>query len=99
MQERSSALLIRKQILRDYNVDANSIIRSPGKFEGEPVFAPYFWDLVLTGFSDGDDGRVVTFHIPATDEECTEWPELAKWLGRKRTLRLVENDQGFVHCF
>lgn len=91
----------RDQVLRDYNVDANGVIRSPGKFEGEPAFVPYFWGLALEGFADNDDGRVYTFRFNPSDRDTLlrEWPMLVKWLGRKRKLHLIENDQGFVHAF
>lgn len=79
-------------------------ITAPGKFEGEPVFAPYFWDLGLSGFSDSDNGNVYTFRFafgsnPQDQELATKFPTLKKWLGRKRSLNLREDDQGFVHCF
>ncbi len=92
-------LTAREQVLRDYSVDQNGIIRSPGKFEGEPVFVPHFWQLALEGFSDRDNGRIYTFRINLTGPERSEWPELAQWLGRKRAFNLIENEQGFVHCF
>lgn len=30
-----------------------TMITQPGKYEGEPVFAPHYWDLALEGFADG----------------------------------------------
>ncbi len=72
-------------------------ITQPGKFEGEPVFAPDFWQSALEGFSDSDDGRVFTFRI--TKEDFAKHPTLKKWLGRKRTLKMREDSQGFIHCF
>jgi hypothetical protein len=94
----------KQSVLSEFTVE-NGIIKSPGKFEGEPVFVPHFWSLALEGFSDGDDGRVLTFkfqHNETPGQQCAEfneWPELKTWLGRKRTLRLIENEQGFVHAF
>lgn len=74
-------------------------ITQPGKFEGEPVFAPYFWQLAMEGFADGDHGRVVKFRVGAKDKEHDDFPTLRAWLGRKRTLCLREDGNGFVHCF
>jgi hypothetical protein len=91
--------MTRAEILSAYDVDANGRITSPGKFEGEPIFAPHFWDCGLSGFSDSDNGSVFTFKITKADSEHTEFPELKKWLGRSRSLRLREDSQGFVHCF
>ena len=82
----------------EYDIE-NGRITSPGKFEGEPIFAPYFWNLGLEGFADNDDGSVYRFKITKDDESNPYWPELKAWLGTKRTLRLREDSQGFVHCF
>lgn len=82
----------------DYTNDGTRITQ-PGKFEGEPVFAPYFWGIGLEGFSDGDDGQTYTFKFKRGDAEFANWPTLKTWLGRKRTLRLREDSQGFVHCY
>ena len=32
--------MTREDILNTYQFDANKIIRTPGKFEGEPIYAP-----------------------------------------------------------
>ena len=82
----------------EYDNDGTRITQ-PGKFEGEPIFAPYFWDLGLQGFSDADNGQVYTFRITAADSDNKFWFALKKWLGRKRTLRMREDSQGFGHCF
>jgi len=76
-------------------------ITAPGKFEGEPVFAPYFWDLAMQGFADMDNGQVFIFKFTKEDFEAGKpfATELKQWLGRSRMLRMRENDQGFVYCF
>jgi hypothetical protein len=91
--------MTRQETLNAYSVNEHGTITSPGKFEGEPIFAPLFWSIGLDGCADSDDGKVYTFHIRKTDPEHQQFPELAKWLGRRRTLRLREDNQGFVHCF
>lgn len=73
-------------------------ITAPGKFEGCPVFAPYYWGLALGGLSDSDNGKEFFFHFKVGEPDFSEWPTLKAWLGRKRTLRLSEDEQGFVHC-
>jgi len=89
-----------KQSQCEYDNDGKRITQ-PGKFEGEPIFAPYFWNLALEGFADADDGKVFTFKLAleGQDKGNPFRPELKHWLGRKRTLRLSEDSQGFVHCF
>lgn len=96
----------RDEVLKDYEVKDGRIV-SPGKFEGEPVFAPVFWQMGLEGFSDGDDGKVYSFRFafsgrrgnPQDEALLKEWPELGKWLGRKRSLKMYEDSQGFVRCY
>lgn len=75
----------------------NGRIISPGKFEGEPDFAPSFWFAGLEGLSDSDDGETFTFRITKDDKE--KFPNLKSWIGRGRVLKMREDSQGFVHCF
>lgn len=90
--------MTRQEILDSYDIDASGTIRSPGKFEGEPIFAPYFWDLGLQGFSDYDSGKMYRFRVKNGDPEFQEFPELKRWLGRKRSIVMFEDSQGFVYC-
>lgn len=80
----------------DYENDGRRIT-APGKFEGQPVFAPDFWDTALEGFADGDNGRTYSFRI--RPEDFAKHPTLKAWIGRRRVLRLREDDSGFVRCF
>lgn len=74
-------------------------ITAPGKFEGEPVFAPYYWDLALQGLADADNGKVFKFRFDGKDGKDTPFAaELKAWLGRRRVLCMREDNQGFVHC-
>lgn len=41
-----------QNIREEYDV-VDGIIRNPGKFECEPEWVPYYWELVLNG--DGED--------------------------------------------
>lgn len=76
-------------------------ITAPGAFEGEPVFAPHYWGLAMEGFADRDNGQVFTFRFAfaTTDASAKFRHELEKWLGRKRTLNMRQDDSGFIHCF
>lgn len=82
----------------DGYIIVNGTIRSPGKFEGEPEFAPELWDIALSGFADSDDGRTYTFKINRDDPLHAKYPTLKRWLGRRRSIKLFEDSQGFVHC-
>ena len=80
----------RDEIEREYVVDDNGRIQSPGKFEGERRYVPYFWSVYLNGFADEDDGDVLTFVVTWADVDM--FPELH---GR-REIRLREDGNGFV---
>ena len=90
--------MTREQILKDYAVNVeHGIIESPGKFEGEMIYAPYFYDLCINGFSedaryDDEYRQIDIFTICADDVQ--QFPELAGLEGC--TLELYESDQGFI---
>lgn len=70
--------------------DCETMVRGPGKFEGEARYVPYFWELVLDG-SGKELGRgVVRVQVTPSDREL--FPELRN----RRSVRLVETDNGFV---
>lgn len=79
------------EIRKQYTTDSRGRITDPGKFEGEMIYVPYFWGLGLEGFADHDDGKVFRFRI--TPEDRAAFPELPK---RRRVIRLIESDTGFV---
>lgn len=68
----------------------NTRIETPGKFEGEPIFAPYFWDIMLEGGADHDCGECVYFIVSEVDVRL--YPELSGIYA----VRLDESAQGFV---
>ena len=76
----------------EYETNSQGIITSPGKFEGEMIYAPYFWEKGLEGCADEDDGQVFRFKIDDQDKKL--FPEL----GNTEMLYLTESDQGFVSC-
>jgi hypothetical protein len=88
--------MMRNQIMSEYTV-VDGIIRDPGKFEGEPLFAPDFYESVLDGcgedlsFSeDGCGESAVLLQIEPNDR--IEFPEL----GTALYVLVTENEQGFV---
>jgi hypothetical protein len=66
------------------------IIRDPGKFEGCCRYVPHFWEVYLDGFADDDDGEILFFNVTADD--VAKFPELTD----RVTVRLMEDDQGFI---
>lgn len=89
---------VREELLKEYAVDENGRITTPGKFEGESIFAPHLWSLAMDGFADEDDGEFFGFRFAPDDSDplIAIFPELKKYLGRKRLIRLREDGQGFV---
>ena len=90
--------LIRRQIIKDFNVDESTgIIRRPGKFEGEQLFIPYFHDRWLEGFNDGEiehlGNPVAQFMV--NEEERQEFPELEG----VKIVNIMEREDGFVVLF
>jgi hypothetical protein len=82
-------LLKRSDVEKNFKV-IGGLIKSPGKFEDEPIYVPYFWQIGLEGCADQDRDGDFVFHIDASDVEM--WPEL-----RNITrLQLWEDDNGFV---
>lgn len=91
--------MTREEIKKEYRVIAGIIV-SRGKYQGEPVYVPYYALLVIEGLSDrveSDDlgavdptGDTYIFEIDASDVEM--WPELAG----VKTLRLWQDDTGLV---
>jgi hypothetical protein len=85
--------MTRTEILAQYQVGSDGVIRSPGKFEGEMLYVPFYWDIAMNGFANEDDGEVFTFLIEPEDKAI--FPEL----NDRRSLRLYESDLGFVHAY
>lgn len=81
--------MTRKELEEQFDV-VDGRITNPGKFEGEAVYVPHFWDAFLNGEADRDDGTIVGFNV--TKEDKAMFPELK---GR-RTVRIYERDDGFV---
>jgi hypothetical protein len=80
--------------MNDYKVDEHGIIRSPGKFEGEPSWVPEYWGMVLEGMSDesfevGNGVEVDIFILDGNDDlvETDGYYAVALW----------ENEMGFVY--
>ena len=90
----------RQEIESNYKINEHGIICSPGKFEGEMIYAPYFYDLIMEGgssetdFPEGEDGPCVDIFYP-TEEDVAEFPELE---GCTR-VECMESEQGFFYCY
>ena len=93
----------------NYQFDENGRITSPGKFEGEMVYMPYYYGQSLDGTAEINSGRVVIEVIPEDRESLQEDinGELVydrklglmiamKRLKKRRSIRFLERDDGLV---
>jgi hypothetical protein len=74
---------------------ADNIIRTPGKFEGEPTYAEHFYNLMLDGVSDDTiyDGETPVDVFKVSAEDIAQFPDLD---GVDYVI-LWESEQGFVY--
>ena len=70
--------------------ECEQLVKGPGKFEGEKIYIPYFWDLYMQGFWDEDDSQVIVFLVEEVDRYL--FPELK--IGTK--IRLEQLPSGRV---
>jgi hypothetical protein len=81
----------RDEILQQYTI-VNGRIKNPGKFEGEPIYTPYFWDAWNDGLADVDEGDFAQFNLQSEDFQA--FPELQGC----QVVHLTTDDAGFVYC-
>jgi hypothetical protein len=89
--------MTRQEILDSFDVDEHGIIQSPGKFEGEMVYAPHYYSLIMDGCADEteyDDDDTPIDYFDVSSEDTKEFPELK---GVKR-LVCFEDSSGFFYC-
>ena len=73
-------------------------IQSPGKFEGEPTYAPAFWNVVLDNGADFEtyDGNTIVAGFVLTRDDIAKWSDFeSDDVGN--VLTLAESSDGFVY--
>ena len=89
--------MTRQEIEQSYTTQNGAIV-SPGKFEGEPIFTPYFWDATMDGSADHEfyygEGGNTEFLVAVTAEDRAMFPELDP---TTQYVAISESDQGFVY--
>ena len=90
--------MTREEIMEMYEVNKNGIIKSLGKFEGEMIYAPHFYDVsgngeILSYMIEGCGEYAELIEID--DDDRKEFPELESIT---KYILLIETDQGFVYC-
>lgn len=86
--------MTRSEILDAYDVDANGLIRSPGKFESEALYVPHFWEYA-------NDGEVLSWYDGSPDiyllaidaDDRAAFPEIP---ADAVFIEMCEDDAGFV---
>jgi hypothetical protein len=80
------------QVFATYKLD-HGIICSPGKFEGEPVYAPHMHEAYLASDSDDVEDDMDGVMLFVLDEDREEFPELEDIAA----VQVWQDNQGFVH--
>jgi hypothetical protein len=90
--DRGNEPMTRQEVLEAYSV-RDGVIESLGKFEGEAIFVPAFWDSMCDEISFPDGETIYVAEL--TDDDRKEWPEIDP---DTFALLMSESDQGFVTC-
>ena len=80
----------------EFSISEVGTIKNPGKFEGEMIYVPYFYEEALAGTDDegGNDSMGYWMGVVITPEDKAKFPE---WLDESDYgIILEESEQGFV---
>ena len=69
-------------------------VGSPGKFEQEARYVPYYWEMGMDGGADDEkwEGDTPIWIFNVTPEDKAMFPELKN----RKKVGILEDDQGFV---
>jgi hypothetical protein len=82
--------MTRDELQRQYEVNKKGVIVTPGKFAGQMLYVPYFWDRYQCGCADDTTAGFITFFI--TEGDRKEFPEL----GQAQVITLLEIERTLV---
>ena len=71
--------------------ESREAVTRPGKFQGCAPYVPFFWQVTLDGCADYCDATGA-HSVEVTAADKVLFPELK----RRKRVRLVERDDGFV---
>lgn len=80
----------RELVFAMFQVDETGIIRTPGPFEGQNLYIPYFWYLHISGYREDVHDGIITFQIRMEDR--AQFPELAN----RDVVRLKQQENGMI---
>ena len=86
---------IAEGVRKSYTLGPMNKVMNEGKFFGEPVYVPYFWEKGLLGFHDGDHDKA-GFRFVITKDDRDLFPEIPS---RRRVIYIWENEQGFCESW
>lgn len=84
--------MTRTEIELEYTI-INDKIQNAGKFEFQPIYTPYFWDLYLDGSCDRTIDEFAFFEL--NDDDMLQFG--VELRGYAYVMLEVKTD-GFVHC-
>lgn len=81
--------MTRLDVLRTYDVK-EGVIQSPGRFEGQALYVPYYWNAYLCGNAHEVGADLIQFTVLGSDR--TQFPEL----GSRIVVQLRQRSDGRV---
>lgn len=75
-----------------YQLNQHKVITSPGKFEDEMYYLPFFYDLYLNGDHTGTTKEDVIYFL-LTEDDKKQFPELED----DNYLWFYQSEQGFIN--
>lgn len=80
------------QQIKEIRAELDDVVGGPGKFESEPIYAPWFWACGLEGGADEEFLDKMVFVV--TKDDRILFPELEG----VAQLEMYEDGNGFVTC-
>lgn len=80
----------RELVFSMFQVDETGIIRTPGPFEGQNLYIPYFWYLHISGYREDVQNGIITFQVRMEDR--AQFPELAN----QDVVHLKQHENGMI---
>lgn len=93
--------MTREEILDKFTVNDQGVITSPGKFQGEMLYAPYFYDVMIDGNGEevyeeetsDEECALLYTELAIGDEDRAQFPEISL---ATVAMRISESGNGFV---
>lgn len=70
----------------------SGVIKTPGRFEGEPLYVVYFYECVMEGWGVGQSDGSDTLSVSKAERALFH-----PWLKGRRAVRIWISNDGFVY--